>query len=355
MPSSKRPLRGELANIRAWVMAHDLQRALDNLPPASSLAISPQTLALSEHPYKLHIGSCSIYAPDSPVCLGFTKTLRDGYELRIFIDNEIHPVDVLDHVKLLEPFGRLWQVTQSWTWTGTRTRNRHGFKDMRWTLLKTFAYWYLLEYAEKNRKEGASRLRLPEKDYKYLVKGLGMLGDEPYETGSPTEQKRVIPVRAERKRQISSTEDSGGEDESDRSKRRAVDIKEEDDDMEWNETAPLQDRPQRSLPATNGTPAQVDGFTKVKEEDDEVAQNETAPLQNRSQRSPSATNGTPAQVDGFTKVKDMMKIDTKLSAKYAIRLAKAESLRKRLDNHREAMKRAMADVVAEASGRPYGA
>ncbi|KAJ4301704.1 hypothetical protein N0V90_003797 [Kalmusia sp. IMI 367209] len=165
------PASIELEGVRRFVKGRGLEFALNNLPLAIDLSITPQTDLPSEHPFKLLIGTQS----NQKVWIGLGTTPKHGHgpKVDIYFNNgglTRRQFNFLNEVDMVEPFKRLWENTS------ICTQVERGWMDLRRGMLKSLTYWYLL--IEVNRVGGMLLVPLPIR--KYFVEALKRLGVEPY-------------------------------------------------------------------------------------------------------------------------------------------------------------------------------
>ncbi|KAL1597866.1 hypothetical protein SLS60_008353 [Paraconiothyrium brasiliense] len=416
------PATTGVASIRSLVRGYDLEAALDCLPSAAELTITPQTDVPSEHPFKLLIGT----RYDDRVWIGLTTTPKraSGPGFKIFITTEdtitSHTVDVLDNSDLVQPFRRLWEKTSMVTGTVW-----HGGHDTRRGMLKSFAYWYLLIEAERIGR----KLLVPDSIRRYLVEGLKMVGVEAYsveetvlgENVSTKEHdlrkerdtfKRQHPElfedeeqepkrRSRRIKQAHMDEQEAGQDLSSTLPSSSSSTSEGESDASGGYTdSDLQTRkkacnfprtsggirslmmrfprPHQQVPPqqySNPWPAaskrpkgrqvtshgtsgvEIEAGSDYPNVDFEDGDNAFTPaLQGPSQGhehlpgyahpSPSTSMDGVTQIENFENLKELMAADTALHTEYQYHLAKAEALKRQLEEHRDTIGKVMAKAVA---------
>jgi hypothetical protein len=409
------PAITELDSVRRFVRAYNVEPALNNLPPASDLPITPQTAVPSEHPYKLHVGTRS----GQQVHIGLTTTPQNGYgpQCKVFIGGKTHSSEILEEVDLSQPFKRLRDETS----LDKRVGCERAWKDMRRGAIKGLAYWYLL--VEVDRVGGS--LLAHTQVRKYLVDALKRVGVEAYGDGTSEITLRGTRVGEERvardmqKEKERVTRDNEIEKERRDLKRRLVEFEKEEVEIGgWDRrigrVRARQDRGlgeqeagQQLEDEFSDCPSgfeRVDGDFTVRTDDDEESQpspqiitamstltatpqvmNTTAalnnyrgstqisthqsqiqqpslqsyvsasvaqlPPQDRQPLLPLATVvGVMAGVDEFKKLKEMMDIEAALGEAYRDQLAKAAEAKRQWENHKDALRKTIADEAA-ASGR----
>ncbi|KAF2451299.1 hypothetical protein P171DRAFT_438059 [Karstenula rhodostoma CBS 690.94] len=359
------PRTTELTSVHRFVEAHNLESALNALPPASELTITPQTTIPSEHPYKLHIGTYTLSSQPHSVHIGLTTTPRNGYgpSFRIFIGSKTHAFEILEDVELLQPFRRLWEKTRN-----ERRWCERAWKDMRRGVVKGFAYWYLLGEAEGRGAE----LLVPGTVRGYFVEGLKRVGVGAYGRaerevvvgGNGGGRKRRAGemdededgVEQDAGRHFSGNPPSGFERAGRTSSGRT------DDDARSEESPGIitdTNIPATTLQATDtaSVPRTAQGLTQPSQYSEQSTAQPYAsdsiiqlPSQGHERLlRPTTEVSGPAQFDEFKKLKEMMDVDTALDVEYALQLARTEALKEQLEKHREAIRKVMADAVAGGS------
>lgn len=379
----------EIGKIRRFVKASNLETVLDNLPPLSDFTIINHTSFESDHPYILFIGECE----GQTLGFGLTTTPAHGRGPSFTICSvrasiKLRKLPDLDVAELKQPFKALWENTS------TCTGSVRPWADSRRGMLKALAYWYLLAEAER----AGHTLVAAAVISKYMVDALRKL-----RTGSPAsveaeangnqEGGEPNPDPAETSSRRTGAVNKDETDETERpqqskqatSKKRAR--KSTNQTVDSPATQPAKKKSRRWAPQdihkqATSTPKTQDPVSSASSASNQQSSRDTntntnattdapdnldngrrqlffnaaptpvpfpvpaslqTPRARQSSRQSTPKNGSPG--DEFGRMKQLLDVEASLKADYHTLLAQTQRSKKMWDDHKEVIRKAMAESL----------